>query len=506
LAIFILALAGLTESAFWALVIATGYPVVRLFVVAKGAGPKKLGLVAKRLNSQARKILRRWFRTIARNLRPPAVAYGFLVGAAFLASLQVSTLLAVLAALALTAVPLAERLVRRFFRGQKLASHLTFRELDSLRPVKPPEPTAPMATVKVSSERTLTGGMPADGPPHLAIFRILGNDLPPRHSPEQTIENLLFTLDHEEDFPNSSKYVILNRIIDGSKKDRLRSICEAHGVETFEIPFNPEDYRRQPLDLDFVADPTFFESEAFQQMDPSRQVSLLNAVYRYRNSYGTNVNGARNFAIRKGLEIADWVLPLDGNVFIPKSGWATLTTGIQTFPGAKYWVLPMRRSKANRTVIGKTPRNPAREEPQIAFSRSSSERFNELIPYGRRPKVELLWKLGAPGPWQGYSKLPWDQPFPEKSIDYGQFGIAGEVIRLSSGNWKQDVGFKPRNVASTRNMARDMARLSFVLELDLLYNSPELGLSTQAQHPSITPDLVKQSLSALGDVISQRHP
>ena len=75
----------------------------------------------------------------------------------------------------------------------------------------------------------------------------------------------------------------------------------------------------------------------------------------------------------------------------------------------------------------------AREEPQILFRRDAAERFDEAHPYGRRPKVELFWRLGIPGIWSYWSIDPWDLPFLRLSAEAGQFRETGWVARLFSG-------------------------------------------------------------------------
>ena len=44
----------------------------------------------------------------------------------------------------------------------------------------------------------------------------------------------------------------------------------------------------------------------------------------------------------------------------------------------------------------------------MAFQRKSVLRFNPTIPYGHRPKVELLWRLGVPGEWDNYQSAPYE--------------------------------------------------------------------------------------------------
>ena len=67
------------------------------------------------------------------------------------------------------------------------------------------------------------------------------------------------------------------------------------------------------------------------------------------------------------------------------------------------------------------------------FRRDSVERFNEEFCYGRRPKVELFWRLGVPGKWDRWVDEEWDQPRRAPSAEAYSFGAAGWVARLSSG-------------------------------------------------------------------------
>ena len=55
---------------------------------------------------------------------------------------------------------------------------------------------------------------PIDIPSNLSLvlLRAIGNSLPPRHAPNQTIVNLQFVLEHEHDFQNLQKHWFLNRL------------------------------------------------------------------------------------------------------------------------------------------------------------------------------------------------------------------------------------------------------------------------------------------------------
>lgn len=100
----------------------------------------------------------------------------------------------------------------------------------------------------------------------------------------------------------------------------------------------------------------------------------------------------------------------------------------------------------------------------MIFRRDSAATFNEAFPYGRRPKVELFWHLGLPGPWDGWSEGWWDQPRRPLSPEARQFGVAGWVARLFSGEARlEQAGIKsPGN----RGVARQQAILALLDELD----------------------------------------
>jgi hypothetical protein len=71
------------------------------------------------------------------------------------------------------------------------------------------------------------------------------------------------------------------------------------------------------------------------------------------------------------------------------------------------------------------------DEPQILFRRDAEQEFDERVPYGRRPKVEMLWRLGVSGDWDQWQDDPWDRPRPTRLPI--PVGTAGWVARLNSG-------------------------------------------------------------------------
>ena len=87
--------------------------------------------------------------------------------------------------------------------------------------------------------------------------------------------------------------------------------------------------------------------------------------------------------------------------------------------------------------------------------------FNEDYFYGRRPKVELLWRLGVPGPWDAWEQEPWDLPIPAYAEEAGAFNLAGWVARLNSGKndlEKNQADRKLSRVAAIKAMIDDVDR------------------------------------------------
>ena len=119
----------------------------------------------------------------------------------------------------------------------------------------------------------------------LVLYRILGNDLPPRHSPGQTLRNLRFLLQYESDFSTLphvgphpvhhshvygsgshsnelhsaegglrvDKYFVLNRIADKEMLDAIRGLLRLYSVpdsRVLVIPFEWEEYQKREFRWD----------------------------------------------------------------------------------------------------------------------------------------------------------------------------------------------------------------------------------------------------------------
>lgn len=139
----------------------------------------------------------------------------------------------------------------------------------------------------------------------------------------------------------------------------------------------------------------------------------------------------------------------------------------ETSTGPRHVVIPMARTLGNEQALvnnsfvpasaaealGKSPTAP--DEPQVGFRWDSVESYSEDMRYGRRSKLELLWRLGAIGrsrdlgkrshPWEATDRRLLSQhshgsirtPVEEGRPLAGYFE-AGWVLRLFSGDMAQE--------------------------------------------------------------------
>jgi hypothetical protein len=288
------------------------------------------------------------------------------------------------------------------------------------------------------------------------LFRILGNDLPPRHRAGQTLENLRFTLANEKPLEGCEKRWIINRVANYEVERELTTLLSDAGHEFIRLPFKFEEYAKLP-ERENCTKPRPWT------MSRQRRSRLELHKRRSRLAYVTNLNSARNAAISDGLRSADWVLPWDGNCFITQSSWQQIR-GVIRRSAADYLVVPMARVYSNAEALAHSVPATATEEPQLGFSRNSTERFSPLHIYGRRDKVELLWRLGVPGPWDEWTDDPWDVPRPAHASVTANYVRAGWVTRLSSGRCDLE---EPGVVAArARASERTRAILAFMDSLD----------------------------------------
>lgn len=296
-------------------------------------------------------------------------------------------------------------------------------------------------------------------PDTFVLYRIIGNDLPPRHRVGQGLENLRFILEHEPELPGCEKRWVLNRIVDPDMERQIIALLEKHGKGYVRIPFDPDEYRKAGWRFDGITPPGLTYRAEMAELRPDQQLRVVDHIYHDKNLYVMNNNGARNAALREGRGRAKWVLPWDGNCFLTREAWAELVRAVTTEPHLKYFVVPMARILDNQELLrpGVVPK--ADEEPQLVFRRDAAEEFNPDYRYGRRPKVELFWRLGIQGPWSQWKDDPWEVPRRGPSPEAGQFGTASWVARLYSGERELEIDIKGRGQSRIEAVRRQIDRI-----------------------------------------------
>lgn len=272
-------------------------------------------------------------------------------------------------------------------------------------------------------------------PDSYLLVRILGNDLPPRHALGQTLENLRFVLENEPDLDSCEKHWIVNRIADRDAERAVIELLEQHKQGFTVIPFILSEFSAISLNLESLPARDFLYSGEYEELGPERKMRLMYALNRDRINYAINNNGARNLAIDLGQGKAKWVLPWDGNCFLTEKAWGEIRSDIEGNAFTPYLIIPMSRASDYMALEDSgSPLNPV-EEPQVIFRSDAKLRFNEAFCYGRRPKVELFWRLGVPGRWDNWFDDSWDLPRPSIAEEAGQWmaSRSGWVWRLPSG-------------------------------------------------------------------------
>jgi hypothetical protein len=289
---------------------------------------------------------------------------------------------------------------------------------------------------------------------------------------------LQYILENESQFENCEKRWVINRISNKDIEKSIISVLEEKKQKYDLIPYNTSELETTPINFEVLPTKDFLYSRAFLELVPEQRDRVVYALNRTIINYAINNNGARNFALEQGKKEAKWILPWDGNCFLTESNWNKLRLDIKTNPEVPYFVVPMARS-VNFSEI-QDSKEPPVEEPQMVFRSDSKSRFNEEWSYGRRPKVELFWRLGIPGAWDNWENDPWDQPRPPISQEAGLWrASSGHVIRLPSGVPSLEIA--QSQAITNRGLARNRAVFTY---LDRLTNaSQEIATPTQVSEP-----------------------
>ncbi|CAH1760756.1 11313_t:CDS:2 [Entrophospora sp. SA101] len=303
------------------------------------------------------------------------------------------------------------------------------------------------------------------------LYRILGNDLPPRHKSGQVIQNVGFILANEPTFPNTKKWWVLNRIVDQNYETALIELLTKYDQDYLIIPFKTDEYLKKDFKLEDFPEPDFFHS--FEYLNFSRVAKLRTIDYTYhdKNLYAMNNNGGRNFALAHGKTQLNskWILPLDGNCFLTVNAFNEIVNNLNEYGQQyKYFIVPMARLTDNNKILVNPDVKPETpEEPQIIFRHDSEEKYNENMRYGRRSKLEMLWRLGVPSPRKLLNKptVPWESnDAAYLKITKNKYKPIGWVFRLFSGQASQELN--KREAGALRAFNRLLAIQDFLDGID----------------------------------------
>ncbi|CAG8502516.1 9268_t:CDS:2 [Dentiscutata erythropus] len=276
----------------------------------------------------------------------------------------------------------------------------------------------------------------------ILLYRILGNDLPPRHKPGQTLKNLRFILEHESEFLNTKKWWILNRIANPEYEIAIINLLKFYNQNYIIIPFDDQEYLKYDFRLEDFPEPDFFHSNEFRNFSKVHKLKTIDYIYYEKNLYAIN---NVTLAHGKSQHNVSWILPFDGNCFLTPNAFADIRSHLNKWGDQyKYFIVPMARLINNsRLLDGPDTRPITPEEPQIIFRYDSDKTFNETMRYGRRSKLEMLWRLGVPSTSKSSdrSSYPWEfhDSYKSKSVHYKKIGW---VFRLFSGQASQELNKK----------------------------------------------------------------
>src|SRR5690606_385537 len=116
-------------------------------------------------------------------------------------------------------------------------------------------------------------------PDTFVLYRIIGNDLPPRHRVGQSIDNLRFILDHEPELPGCEKRFVVNRIVDPAAEKEIIGLLEERGMPYLHIPFVPDEYRKVPWHFTGFDPPGYTYRREFDKLDADQKLRARDHVY-----------------------------------------------------------------------------------------------------------------------------------------------------------------------------------------------------------------------------------
>ncbi len=278
----------------------------------------------------------------------------------------------------------------------------------------------------------MTPSVPTSPQLEFALYRVLGNSLPPRHGAEEMLAHLRFTLEHEPELRGCRKHWVLNRIADAHVESACVELIRQAGHECIRLPFEMQRYARCFNDMSDLP-------PGVDRVDPKHSDIAFDASsfalewkYRHKNLYAIGLNEARNVALDAGRAIARWTLPWDGACFITSDAWEQIRRLAESDAAALHLIVPLARIKDNAGLLRPGSVSVTLTEPQIGFRNDSRARFDEGLRYGNLNKAALLRSLGVPGPWHTWRTASWDVQPTAVSAERDRFVKGAWVARLTS--------------------------------------------------------------------------
>jgi hypothetical protein len=246
-------------------------------------------------------------------------------------------------------------------------------------------------------------------PKKIYLVRIIGNTMPNINDPDQNLNNLKYILENEQNLPNIEKIWILNRIVDKNMEKKYEKLLNENNKYYEKIEFNKAEFM------------TKLNSKLITLKNLTQN---MNAIL-----YLTNINGARNYALKRFRTNCDYVMVFDSNIFLPNNSLTKINNLCST-SNFDYILTPIKRVNEYKNIedIEKIPNG----EPQIIFSKNSTLTFNEEIPYGYSNKVELLNVIGVKGAWNNWKDNERLNIISRKSDKKYNFKTVAYVVRLPS--------------------------------------------------------------------------
>ncbi len=218
-----------------------------------------------------------------------------------------------------------------------------------------------------------------------AVYRILGNDMWPLHGVGQTRSNAMYAIRNEPAPPSGIEmFWVINHIVNVTERALL-----------------VQDLKKLNANILFVN-----HSLTMIHCLSSKSARLL---------FAQSLNSVRNACIAHAASIGvDWVLPFDGNQFLPMGFYETMMRVFIESDTRKQsaTLVPMLRVRTKQTLEKLNSKTPFADiiqehissdgrfqtsEPQIAFhvkrAKKSRIHFDDKVEYGSADKASLIWDL-----------------------------------------------------------------------------------------------------------------